>query len=398
MNKLERKKAECDLYLDKNMEDLWNVSKYIHENPERYFKEYKACEIQCNFLKKYGFQVEKGIGTLDTAFSAVFSNGGSKYPTIAVVSEYDALPIGHACGHNLIACSALGTAIEVKKYMEEEHMEGVLKVIGTPAEEDGGGKIILLNNGVFDGIDAVFMMHPTSDTTRLAGACLSSKNYKVKFLGKSAHAGSHPDNGINALNAASLFLAGTGMLRQHFKADWRFSGIVTKGGYSTGLIPEESEIEGYMSCFSLKELNTLSARIENCAKGCAQAMGCDVEIEIKDGYQGRIPNEVLSNVCKEEFTKLGEPLMEGLPIDFGGEDLGNVSRIIPICNPYMTIFPDYKISNHTDQFRDLAISEAGYNCIRKSSKAMARTIIDILNHPEILDQAKNELKKRLSEE
>lgn len=398
MKDLERKKAEYDLYLDENMEDLWSISKYIHENPERYFEEYKACEIQCGYLEKHGFQVEKGIAALDTAFCAVFSNGDSKSPVIAVVSEYDALPIGHACGHNLIACTALGTAIEVKKYMEEEHISGVLKVIGTPAEENGGGKIILLNHGVFDGIDAVFMMHPTSDTTRLAGACLSSKHYKVRFLGKSAHAGSHPDKGTNALNAAGLFLAGTGMLRQHFKADWRFSGIVTKGGYSTGLIPEESEIEGSMSCFSLKELDILSERIENCAKGCAQAMGCSVEIEIKDGYQGRIPNEVLSNICKEEFTKLGEPLMEGLPVDFGGEDLGNVSRIIPICNPYMTIFPDHKISNHTDQFKELAISKAGYNCIQKSSKAMARSIIEILNRPEILDQAKKELKKRLSEE
>ena len=341
--------------------------------------------------------LEKRIGTLDTAFCATYSKDSSG-PVLAIISEYDALPIGHACGHNLIACSALGAAIEAKKYLEESGRAGTLKVIGTPAEEGGGGKIILLDQGVFEEIDAVLMMHPTSDTTRLAGACLSSKRYKVTYHGVSAHAGSHPDNGTNALSAAALFLSGSGLLRQHFKADWRLSGIITKGGYSTGLIPEISEIEGSMSCFSLKELDVLARRIEQCARGCGQAMGCQVKVEIEDGYQGRIPNQILSDVCKEEFRKLGEPLMDGMPVDFGGEDLGNVSRKIPICNPYMTIFPEYKISNHTEQFRDLAISEAGMHCIRQSSKVMARTVMELLNRPELLDKAKEELKERLQKE
>ena len=153
-----------------------------------------------------------------------------------------------------------------------------------------------------------------------------------------------------------------------------------------------------MSCFSLKELDVLARRIEQCARGCGQAMGCQVKVEIEDGYQGRIPNQILSDVCKEEFRKLGEPLMDGMPVDFGGEDLGNVSRKIPICNPYMTIFPEYKISNHTEQFRDLAISEAGMHCIRQSSKVMARTVMELLNRPELLDKAKEELKERLQKE
>lgn len=393
----EKKKAACDQYLDEQMEAIWNVSKYIHANPELNFEEVKACKVQCEFLEQYGFQVEKGVGTLDTAFCATYSKN-SQGPVIAIISEYDALPIGHACGHNLIACSALGAAIEAKKYMEESETAGTLKVIGTPAEEGGGGKIILLEQGVFKGVDAVLMMHPTSDTTRLAGACLSSKRYKVTYHGASAHAGSHPDNGTNALSAAALFLSGSGLLRQHFKGDWRLSGIITKGGYSTGLIPELSEIEGSMSCFSLKELNLLAQRVEQCARGCGQAMGCEVEVEIEDGYQGRIPNQILSDLCKEEFRKLGEPLMDGMPVDFGGEDLGNVSRKIPICNPYMTIFPEYKISNHTEQFRELAISEAGAHCIRQSSKAMARTVMELLNKPEVIVRAKEELRERLEKE
>jgi len=397
MKDSEQMKAEYDKYLDQNLDELWEISKYIHANPELHFEEYKACKVQCEYLRKHGFEVEEGIGTLETAYRATFSVN-SDGPVIAIVSEYDALPIGHACGHNLIACSALGAAIEAKKYMEDQKISGVLKVIGTPAEEDGGGKIILLEQGIFDGVDAVFMMHPTSFTTRLAGACLSSKRYRVTYYGKSAHAGSHPDNGINALSAASLFLAGTGMLRQHFKADWRLSGIITRGGASTGLIPEETELNGSMSCFSLKELNILEDRVKNCALGCGQAMGCEVKFEVKDGYQGRIPNQTLSDVCKKEFAALKEPLMEGMPIDYGGEDLGNISRRIPICNPYMTIFPEYKISNHTAQFRELAISGAGRNCIDKSSKAMARSIMELLEHPTILEDAKKELEERLKQE
>ena len=397
VEELTKKKEYCDRYLESKMEELWEIPKYIHANPELCFTEVKACTEQCKFLEKYGFQVEKGVGTLDTAYCATFSND-KKGPVIAVVSEYDALPIGHACGHNLIACTALGTAIEVKKFMEDTGISGTLKVIGTPAEESGGGKIILLEHGVFDGVDAVFMMHPTSDTTRLAGACLSSKRYKVIYHGVSAHAGSHPDNGTNALSAAALFLTGSGMLRQHFKADWRLSGIITKGGFQTGLVPELSEIEGSMSCFNLKELNILAERVRNCALGCGQALGCQVEIEIEDGYQGRVPNQILSDICKEEFRQLGEPLMDGMPVDYGGEDLGNVSRRIPICNPYMTIFPEYKISNHTAQFRDLAISEAGYHCIEQASKAMARSIMDVLHDPKIIDKAKEELKERMKKE
>ena len=397
VEELTKKKESCDRYLESKMEELWEISKYIHANPELCFTEVKACTEQCKFLEKYGFQVEKGVGTLDTAYCATFSND-KKGPVIAVVSEYDALPIGHACGHNLIACTALGTAIEVKKFMEDTGISGTLKVIGTPAEESGGGKIILLEHGVFDGVDAVFMMHPTSDTTRLAGACLSSKRYKVIYHGVSAHAGSHPDNGTNALSAAALFLTGSGMLRQHFKADWRLSGIITKGGFQTGLVPELSEIEGSMSCFNLKELNILAERVRNCALGCGQALGCQVEIEIEDGYQGRVPNQILSDICKEEFRQLGEPLMDGMPVDYGGGDLGNVSRRIPICNPYMTIFPEYKISNHTAQFRDLAISEAGYHCIEQASKAMARSIMDVLHDPKIIEKAKEELEERMKKE
>jgi len=390
-------KKLCDAYLDEQMEELWNISKYIHENPEMAFQERKACQAQCEYLQKIGYQVEKGVGTLETAYSAEFRSG-TGLPVLAIVSEYDALPIGHACGHNLISAAALGAAAEIKHYLELTHKDATIKVIGTPAEESGGGKIILLEHGVFDGIDAVFMMHPTSNPTRIAGECMSSKEYRVEYTGASAHANSHPDSGINALSAANLFIVATGLLRQQFKGDTRLSAIIGNGGIDRDLIPEKAEVNGAFSCFSMKDLEHYADMIRRCAIGCGDAIGCKTRIEIIDGYQGRIPNTLLSDMCKQEFRELGEPLMDGMPSDFGGEDLGNVSRLIPICSPYVTIFPDYKISNHTEQFRDLAGSPAGERCVRVTSKAVSRTLAEIIENPSCLDRAKEELAERLAKQ
>ena len=392
---IEKYKNECDEFLDQNLDDLWAIAQYIHSNPELSFEEEKACKVQCDYLRDKGFEVQQGVGSLKTAFLAKF---GSGKPVVAVVSEYDALPeIGHACGHNLISTSALGTAIIAQKYLKE-HQNGTLLVIGTPAEEGGGGKIILLEEGVFDGVDAVIMQHPTSAPTRLAGACLSSMRYSCEFIGKSAHAGSHPEDGVNALSAANLFFVATGLLRQHFKGDMRLSGIIKDGGKGTGLIPDYTRVEGSISSFSLTDLRRNAERVKACAEGSAHALGCELKFEIKEGYQGRVPNKILSEVCRNELLIMGEPLLDGMPIDYGGEDLGNVSRVIPICNPYVTIFPDYKISNHTEQFRELANSDAGRRCLRVASKAMGRTLIELLENPSIIDEAKRELVERMKEE
>lgn len=389
-------KNKYDKYLDEQLDSLWSISQYVHANPELCYEEHKACDIQCDYLVKHGFEVKKGVGDLDTAYVAKVGNGN---PHIAIVSEYDALPeLGHACGHNLICTTALGTAIEVKKFMEDTSMIGTLYVIGTPAEESGGGKIKLLEKGVFDGIDAVFMMHPTSSLTRLAGECMSSMRLKFIFKGKSAHAGSHPEDGINALSAANLYLVATGLLRQHFKGDMRLSGIITEGGVQTGMIPDIACVEGSISSFHLAELKRNVNRVKSCAEGSAHAMGCELEIHIEEGYQGRVPNKILSDICRKEFEELCEPLLDGMPSDFGGEDLGNVSRQIPICNPYVTIFAEHKISNHTPQFRELAISDAGYRCIQVGSKAMARSIMELFMNPVIIEEAKKELDQRLKEE
>ncbi len=391
-------KKSYDSYLDSRLEELWDMAQYIHARPELAFEEKEACRVQCEFLEENGFEVERNLGGLETAYKATFQHKPGDL-TLAVVSEYDALPeIGHACGHNLICTSALGTALETKKFMEDNEIAGTFIVMGTPAEESGGGKIKLLEQNAFDGIDAIVFMHPTSDTTRLAGECMSSNSIRIEFEGKSAHASSHPAKGINALNAANLYFVATGLMRQHCNSDLRLSGIIEDGGKSTGQIPDFVSIKASLSCFKAKDLEDYTESVRNCAEGAALATGCKVNIKIKPGYLGRVPNEILSEVCRKELIDIDEPVMDGMPFDYGGEDLGNVSRVIPICNPYVTIFPDYKISNHTEQFRDLADSPAGKRCIQVSSKAMARTAMELFMNPEIVNKAKKELKERMKDE
>ena len=389
-------KSACDKYVDGLMPRLWEIAQYVHANPEIAFTEHKACEVQCDYLAEQGFSVTRGVAGLDTAFTATYGEGA---PHLGIVSEYDALPgLGHGCGHNLICTTALGTAAAVKEYLAESGMPGTVTVYGTPAEEEGGGKIVMLDKGVFEGVDALFFMHPTSDLTKLAGYCMSSMRLVVEFRGTSAHAGSHPWDGANALSAANLFFAATGMIRQQFKGDVHFSGIIEDGGKETGLIPDYVRVRCSISSFNLAELKRCVGLVENCAKGSAIAMGCEEAFTAVPGYQGRVPNEVLSEVCRAELAELGEPMLEGLVDDFGGEDLGNVSRLVPICNPYVTIFPDHKISGHTEQFRELANTEAGYRCIQVASKAMARSMMDVYEEPSILKAAYAELEERMAKE
>lgn len=393
---LEKTKLYFDSFIESEMKEIWEIAKYIHANPEIAFKEHKACSIQCKYLEKAGFKVRDGIEELDTAFVAEYGSGD---PVIAILSEYDALKgLGHACGHNLISTSSILTGKAIKKYLEENKVKGTIKVIGTPAEEGGGGKIHLINKGIFDKIDAVFMMHPTSDKTRLAGECLSNMSIEICFKGKSSQAGSHPENGRNALSAANLYLSAVAYWRQHFKSDARVNHYIDFGGEMTNSISDKILVKGEIRSFKLSDLHWINNTLTKCAHYCALAMDCKAEVSSIEGYQGRIPNKTLSDICRQEFIELNEPLLEGMPSDFGGEDLGNVSRIIPICNPYVTIFPDYKISGHTEQFKNLSCSKSGYRCIEITGKALTRTIINVFENPTYIEKAKEELKVRLLEE
>lgn len=389
-------KKQCSEFVEESFDELWGISSYIHENPEIAFEEKKACEVLSSYLMKKGFEVETRIGSLPTAFKAVYKKGNG--PRIAVFAEYDALrKLGHACGHNLIATSALGCGLAVKHALENSDLQGSIEVYGTPAEEEGGGKIIMLQEGVFDGLDAVFLMHPTSATTRIGGACTSFSEYRIQYTGKSAHAESHPENGVNALDAANLVYTGIALLRQQLR-DGIHVCVVIDSEKDLGLICDKAEVLVEISTMKAKDIEETEIKVENIAKGMALATGCDMEFEKIPGYLGRTPNTVLADICKKQLFILKEDVMDGIPDDQGGEDLGNVSRHIPICNLYTTIYPIKKISGHTDQFRELSISDYGKHCLDISSKAMAYAMIDLLDNPDLIVKAKEELNIRMKKE
>lgn len=396
MDNYEMKKQVNDI-IDMRFPQLWEMASYIHANPETAFEEKKAAHALSSYLHTEGFTIETGVADLETAFKAVYRKGNG--PRIAVFAEYDALKgLGHACGHNLIAMSAVGCAIAVKEVLANSEIEGSIEVYGTPAEEDGGGKIIMLEHGVFDGLDAVFLMHPTSAMARIGGECASFTDFRIEYFGKSAHAESHPENGINALDAAILFYQAIGLARQQLRDSIHICCIIAESERDIGRICDYARLEVEISTMHAKDIETTKQRIINIAEGIGIASGCKVNYEEIPGYLGRTPNKVLGDICREEMLALGEAMMPGMPSDAGGEDLGNVSRVIPSCNLYMTLLPERKISGHTEQFRDLAISDAGKHCLDVSCKAMANSILRLYQEPQLLDKAKEELAQRLRNE
>ena len=394
---MDKYKQDVAATVDAEFYHLWKLASYIHANPEIAFEEKKAASALSSYLHEAGFTVETNIAGLETAFKAVFKKGDG--PRIAVLAEYDALQgLGHACGHNLIATSALGCAVAVKHALEHSDLQGSIEVYGTPAEEDGGGKIIMLDHGVFDGLDAVFLMHPTSAMARIGGECASFTDFVIEYFGKSAHAESHPENGINALDAANLFYQAVGLTRQQLRDSIHICCILAESEKDIGRIPDYAKLEVEISTMRVKDIETTKQKIINIAEGMALASGCRVSYKEIPGYYGRMPNAVLGELCRQEMLALQEPMMEGMPSDAGGEDLGNVSRVIPACNLYMTLLPEKKISGHTEQFRELAISDAGKHCLDVSSKGMANSIVRLFQEPDLLKQAKEELRRRQKEE
>ena len=394
---MDKYKQAVTATVDAEFDHLWKLASYIHANPEIAFEEKKAASALSSYLHEAGFILETGIAGLETAFKAVFKKGDG--PRIAVLAEYDALQgLGHACGHNLIATSALGCAVAVKHALQQSDLQGSIEVYGTPAEEDGGGKIIMLDHGVFDGLDAVFLMHRTSAMARIGGECASFTDFVIEYFGKSAHAESHPENGINALDAANLFYQAVGLTRQQLRDSIHVCCILAESEKDIGRIPDYAKLEVEISTMRVKDIETTKQKIINIAEGMALASGCRVSYKEIPGYYGRMPNAVLGELCRQEMLALQEPMMEGMPSDAGGEDLGNVSRVIPACNLYMTLLPEKKISGHTEQFRELAISDAGKHCLDVSSKGMANSIVRLFQEPDLLKQAKEELRCRQKEE
>ncbi|MBQ9989002.1 MAG: M20/M25/M40 family metallo-hydrolase [Clostridia bacterium] len=386
-------------YVEEKRLELRELSDFIFNHPEVGFEEYESAAVQVEFLRKYGFDVTEKAGGMDTAFLGRFDNGEG--PHISIFSEYDCLPGGldHACGHNLIAAAAVGAGIAAKAAMEKYGIQGSVTVVGGPAEEGGGGKIKLLQAGCFDDMDAAMAVHPTSAVSRVAGGSNTSCKYTCEYFGKPAHAGNRPWEGVNAQDAALLFFNAMAYTRQMTEDGIRIRANIPEGmAGAIGSIVPYTRVVCSITAPSYRMLTDACTKVERCFEAGAVGTGCTFKVSKEMGYKNRIPNGVLGELFRANAEGLGEPMMEGMPADNGGEDMGDVSHLIPAINPHMTIFTDHKISGHTDLFREKVRTPQAEHMFMLCAKVMADTTLDLLLDPAKVEAAKAEQLSRMQAE
>ncbi|XP_071113844.1 peptidase M20 domain-containing protein 2-like [Haliotis cracherodii] len=388
------KDAAC-VEIDRYADELNKVSHAIWEKPELNFEEINAHKVLTDFLEKHGFEVERNY-KLDTGFRAVFGQDGTG-PHVAVLCEYDALPeIGHACGHNLIAEVGVAAGLGVKAALQATGTGGKLTVLGTPAEEGGGGKIDFINAKVFDDVDIAMMAHPSPMATAFP-YCLAAIECNIKFHGKASHAAGFPWKGINALDAAVLCYQNISCLRQQMKPDWRVHGIINNGGAKPNIIPESTELEYILRAPTDAELNVLKEKVSKCIEAAASATGCTAEYQFnpRGNYSNVVTNKTLANAFVDNAEGLGvefTPQEKLAGIAMGSTDMGNVSYVVPSIHPMYDVGVEGCL-NHTREFTAAAGSPEAQRNTLDMGKALAMTAIDVFTSPDMLSKIKEDFNK-----
>lgn len=369
-------------------DDLIQMGRTIFENPEVAFEEHLVCRLLADWLADNGFAVETGVANLRTAFKAT-SRQVSAGRTVAFLAEYDALPqLGHACGHNIIATASVGAAIAVGSLMDS--LPGVVLAIGTPAEEYGGGKITMVRHGVFEGVDAAMMVHPSTRTCVHMSA-LASETLDVEFFGQAAHAASYPEKGLNALDALVLSYANISALRQQVRSDARIHGIITNGGEASNIIPAYASGRFQVRAQDDAYLDQLLERVLDCFRAGALATGTRLEYKSPERrYSAMRNNETLASAFAANLRQLGIVVEDRPPAGaFGSTDMGNVSQVVPSIHPSIAI-ADKGIALHSSEFATAANSERGYQAIIVAAKALAMTAVDMLADGALAAKVKKE--------
>lgn len=375
--------------IDTRHHQLNELSLRIHSNPELGFQENKAVAWLTQYLEENGFSIERGICELPTAFRGSYGKGK---PAIAILAEYDALPrLGHACGHNLIAASAVGAGIASKPAIDR--FEGSILVIGTPAEELEGGKAIMAQRGGFNNLDVAMIVHPGEYDTAITRA-LACQALEVEFFGKAAHSASRPEAGINALEAMLQSFVAINSLRQHIRDKARIHGIITDGGEAANVVPAHSAGVFLVRAEDNAYLDELRQKVLNCFIGAATASGAHLEYRWGDiSYAPMRNNLALAQLFRQNMESLGRKVRLADPSSaFGSTDMGNVSQLVPSIHPMVAIAPE-EVSTHSLEFASAAASEAGSRGLFDAAKALAMTVVDLVANPEIITKIKEEFRQ-----
>ena len=384
-----------DARVDTLDRELSNLARRIHDHPELRFEEHRAVAFIDEVLKTHGVELKKGTGGLDTAFRATAGKGK---PKIAVLAEYDALPeLGHACGHNLIAAGAVGAFLSLASQLEaaaDGAIQGSVELIGTPAEEGGGGKLMLINAGVFDGLDAVLMYHPF-DRDVIAHPTLANRWLEMTFEGKSSHAAIAPHEGQSALTACLDTFRLVDSQRVHFRDGVRVHGIVVEGGSAVNIIPERAACEFSIRARDAQELARVRAIVERCGRAAALASDVDVTIERRGGYDAMWTSSPIAERMSIALKELGrDPDMTDDNAGAGSTDMGNVSQVVPSVHAWLGICDRGAALCHDRAFAEHARSAGGMATMLVAAKAMARTVADLLEDEDLRVRAAEELRAR----
>jgi amidohydrolase len=364
--------------------DLIALSHDIHAEPELAFAEYRSCAKTQALVAERGFRITKAAGGIDTAFRADFGTGEL---VVAVCAEYDALPgIGHACGHNIIAASAVGAALALSEVADELGL--TVALIGTPAEESGGGKALLLRAGTFHDVAAAVMLHP--GTVDIAAArSLALSEVRVVFTGRESHAAVAPYLGVNAADAVTVAQVAIGLLRQQLAPGQQVHGIVTEGGQATNVIPGRSEMRYTMRATDAVSLHALEERVTDCFLAGAVATGCEYGInEAAPAYHELRPDQWLADACRAEMVRLGRTpvpadLEAALPL--GSTDMGNLTHVLPGIHPIVAIEAN-GAAIHQPGFAAAAIGESADAAVVDGAIMLARTVVRLAETPSARDR------------
>ena len=370
--------------VDKNKDRYIEISHAIHSNPEVGNQEFYASKLLVEELENHGFSVETNIAGHETGFIAT-KKSSKEGATIGYLAEYDALPgLGHGCGHNIIGASSVAAAIALGEVIEE--CGGVVKVFGTPAEEggeNGSAKGSFVKAGVFEGVDAAMMVHPSSYTQK-TGKSLAVAPIDFEFFGKPAHASGCPEEGINALDAMLLFYSGINALRQQVTTDVRIHGVILNGGEAPNIIPDYTRARFYLRAATRENLEVIIHKVINIAQGSAISTGCTTKhTYIQNIVENLVPNEPLDDLFATCVEELGEKIETEVNKGAGSTDTGNVSHVVPTIHPTISIC-EVETPAHTVEFRAAACSPKGDKGLILAAKALALTGLKVIENPEVV--------------
>lgn len=385
---IEKLKADVIGEIDVRYREFGELSKKLHDNPEVAFEEHQASAWLAEFLEQNGFTMEMGICKLPTAFRG---NYGSGRPAIAFLAEYDALPkLGHACGHNLIATSAVAAGVASRRAADE--LGGSIMVFGTPGEELYGGKAVMAERGAFTDVDMAMIAHPGGGNTVVMNT-LACETLEVEFIGKAAHAAAEPETGISALEAMIQSYNAINSLRQHIRDRARINGIITDGGEAANIVPAHTAATFIVRAENDAYLDELKKKVINCFSGASRATGARLKYKWGEHYAAMFNNLTMARLFKQNMQSLGRSIrLGGNTMMTFSTDVGNVSQLVPTIQPLVAIAPQ-DIQLHTPEFAGVADSKDGLHGLLDAAKAMAMTVIDLLASPETVEKVQEEFYK-----